>query len=74
MTADDIPEGMVVTFRDIQKAHFCAAGARRWFEAHDLDFLDFTKNGIAATTLFATDDAFALRVLVLKLAGETPNG
>ena len=47
----------------LQRCGFCARGARRWFEAHNLDFRDFLKCGIDAETLRATDDARAQRAV-----------
>ena len=57
---------MTVTYDDIAKAGYCASGARRWFEAHNLDFKDFIANGIEAEVLLATGDAMAERVVAMK--------
>lgn len=56
-------EAEIVRIDDITRAGHCASGARRWFEAHGLDFRDFLKNGLAAETLLATGDALAVRVV-----------
>ena len=61
---------MVVVYDDIAKAGYCAAGARRWFEAHGLDFKTFIAEGVAAEVLLATEDAMAERVVALKLERE----
>lgn len=65
---------MIVRPSDIQKAGYCSAGARRWFEAHDLDFRAFIANGIEADVLLATGDALAQRVVELKIERESANG
>ncbi|GAB3755203.1 hypothetical protein GCM10028795_27550 [Lysobacter olei] len=39
---------------------FCRSGARAWFKRHGLDWQDFVRNGIPATTLEATGDGLAL--------------
>lgn len=54
---------MRVTMVHLQRCGFCARGARRWFDAHDLDFRDFLKYGIDAETLRATGDARALKAV-----------
>lgn len=56
----------IVTITDIRLAGHCAAGARDWFKAHDLDFRDFLTNGIAASVLLATGDALAEQVVARK--------
>lgn len=46
-----------------RRAGFCRGGARRWFDAHGLDWRDFVRNGIAAETLEATRDGMALALV-----------
>lgn len=58
---------MIITIDDIIKAGICASGARRWFNAHGLDFRDFMRNGIDAELLLATGDAYARQVVDRKL-------
>lgn len=41
------------------RSGFCARGARQWFAQHDLDYLDFVRNGIPASRLEATGCAMA---------------
>lgn len=41
----------------------CRSGARNWFARHGLDWASFKREGIAAETLLATGDAFALAVV-----------
>jgi hypothetical protein len=47
---------------------FCRGGARRWAQAHGIDWKDFVRNGIDSERLAATGDAFALALV--KWAGE----
>ena len=42
---------------------FCRGGARQWIEAHGLDWREFVRDGIPASTLEATGDAIAFRVV-----------
>jgi arsenate reductase-like glutaredoxin family protein len=64
----------IVTIQDIRDAGYCPSGARRWFEAHGLDFRDFMANGISEETFLATGDAMATRVVALKRTHEeAPN-
>lgn len=39
---------------------YCHKGARFWFQFHNLDWIDFIKNGLPVETLEATGDAMAL--------------
>ena len=57
---------MIITFDDLARAGYCASGARRWFEANNLDFRAFIANGIDADVLLATGDTMAERVVALK--------
>jgi hypothetical protein len=52
-----------VTVTELRRAGHCASGIRRWFEAHDLDFRDFLKNGIEEETLRQTGDGQVLMAL-----------
>lgn len=61
----EIPDP-IVTITDIRKAGHCPAGARAWFGAHDLDFRAFLKDGLPASTLLATGDAYAEQVVSRK--------
>lgn len=51
---------------------FCHSQAREFFQAHDLDWLDFVRNGIDAERLIATGDALAIHVV--EHARESGNG
>lgn len=42
---------------------YCVDGMQTWFEANNLDFRDFVRNGIEAETLRATGDMMALAVI-----------
>lgn len=57
-----------ITINDIRQCGHCAAGIRRWFEAYDLDFRDFLKNGIAIEDFLATGDGLAQQVVDRKRA------
>lgn len=50
---------------------FCRSGARDWFKRHGLDWQDFVRNGIPATTLEATGDGLALAVVAWARQCET---
>lgn len=63
-----------ITFDDLARAGYCASGARRWFEANNLDFRDFIANGIDADVLLATGDALAERVVALKQERNNQDG
>ncbi len=45
------------------RSGFCHKSSRAWFKAHDLDFLDFARNGIEEEKLAATNDYLALSVI-----------
>jgi hypothetical protein len=62
----DIPPDLIITMSDIRRFH-CVRGIRRWFGEQGLDFRAFLRNGIPATELAATGDAFALRVVELTM-------
>lgn len=56
----------VITITDVRRAGHCVSGARRWFEAHGLDFKDFLANGVPSSVMAATNDALGLRVVEIK--------
>jgi hypothetical protein len=51
----------IITVTDIRNAGHCAAGIKRWFDEHELNFRDFLKNGIDAEILIASGDELALQ-------------
>lgn len=51
---------------------FCAAGCRRFFARHGLDWARFVRDGLPAEDLRATGDALASR-LVEKAEAERPS-
>lgn len=54
----------MITARDVRAAGMCITpGTKMFFKRHGLDFRSFTKNGISAETLLATNDALALEVV-----------
>ena len=42
---------------------FCRGGARRWFDAHGLDWQAFVRHGIPAEHMEATGDGLALALV-----------
>ena len=54
---------VIVTVQDLRSCAFCAKGARRWFEFHNLDWQTFISAGLPAETLAATGDAQALMAI-----------
>lgn len=66
-----IPGDTIITANDVKKAGICIVpGARDWWAKQGWDFRDFIRNGIAASKLRETGDAFALKVLDVKEARE----
>lgn len=65
MTDSDVK----VTMRHVREARMCSKGARAFFEAHNLDWNEFLREGIDAAKLEATGDAMAI-----KVAGVAKNG
>ena len=57
---------MIITIEDVRRAGHCTRGARRWFEAHDMDFRAFLNEGIDAGEFTAKGDGLAQRVVDLK--------
>lgn len=49
---------------------YCMRSVRPWFDRHDLDFMDFVRNGIGGEKLLATNDEFARRI-VKHVEGKT---
>lgn len=45
------------------RPEFCAKGMRPWFASHNLDWIDFVKNGIPGEVLLEIGDYYALHVL-----------
>lgn len=63
----------VVTMDDVRGAGHCVRGAKRWFEGYGLDFRDFLSNGIPASKMLATGDAYGIQVVEFarnRLGGE----
>ena len=53
---------MIITIADIRLAGHCTRGARRWFDAHGLDFRRFMREGIDAAEFVEKGDDLARRV------------
>lgn len=56
-------DSITIYMKDIRHAKMCASGARRFFEAHALNWGLFLKEGISATKLLAISDAMAEKVV-----------
>lgn len=54
---------MKVTLNDCREVHYCTKGIRLFFKKHDLDFMDFCRNGIEASELEALNDSMANKIL-----------
>lgn len=59
---------MRITINDVRRAGHCVKGAREWFERHDLDFVEFLRNGIDETEFLASGDALAIHVVEIAHA------
>lgn len=55
-------EDVLVFQKDMRSLKYCSRGVRDFFKRHELDYSDFLKNGIPASTLEATGDAMAKAV------------
>lgn len=60
-----------ITMTDVRNAGHCPSGTRDWFVAHNLDFRDFLKNGIATEQFLAEGDALAQQVVERKMERES---
>jgi hypothetical protein len=54
---------MIVSMRDARELKYCVKGVKKFFEAHNLDFQGFIKNGIDCKLLTGTGDAMAYRLV-----------
>lgn len=57
-----------LTPQDVQRAGYCLAGCKKWFEAQNLDFRDFLRSGIAVEDL-PVDDAIVQHILKVRDRG-----
>lgn len=53
----------IIRMPDIRAAFMCSKGSREFFRLHGLDWQDFLRNGIPASTLLATGDVMAQRLV-----------
>ncbi len=61
---------MIVTITDVRRL-FCAKGARRFAEQNGIDFVDFIKNGMPASSLYGRGfDGLIDRIVAAKLEAE----
>lgn len=63
----DIPDGLLITIKDVRLAGHCVRGAKAWFEHHGFDFHDVIGDGVLASDMVATGDEQGIRVVRLKL-------
>lgn len=64
---------VLVTIAHVRAANLCVHGTRTWFARHGLDFRAFLARGLPASSLLATGDAMALRVVeVARRVAEEP--
>lgn len=54
--------------QDVQRAGYCLAGSKKWFERHEIDFRAFIREGVEVSRLPA-DDAMVQHVLKVKERG-----
>lgn len=52
-----------ITLSDLRVGGYCVDGSRRWFEAQQLDFRDFIRNGIDVETVRPIDDPIVRRCI-----------
>lgn len=58
-----IEQDFIVTVHDCRKLGFCMKQVRPWCGKMGFDFRDFIRNGIPASKLLATNDAYAADVV-----------
>ena len=64
---------VLVTIAHVRAAGLCVHGTRTWFARQGLDFRAFLAQGLPASSLLATGDAMALRVVeVARRVAEEP--
>lgn len=64
---------VTVTIAHVRAAGLCVHGTRTWFARQGLDFRDFLARGLPASSLLATGDAMAARVVeVARRVAEEP--
>ncbi len=62
--------GVIVKTSHLRKLKYCSRGQRRFFEQHNLNFLDFIKNGISEEELIKTNDSMAFKAIEEAKKGE----
>lgn len=64
----DVPADLTITMDDLKKAGFCAGlKTRRWFVDHGFNYQSFIREGVPAAIFLEKGDAYADRVVALKL-------
>ncbi|MFL0802460.1 MAG: hypothetical protein K6L81_01995 [Agarilytica sp.] len=65
---------MIITLAHQRKFHYCSKGARRFCKRHDLDFLEFVRNGYDESVLLETGDAMAIKLVEFAKNMEASDG
>ncbi len=68
MVEQTTPADVIVTIDDIRRCGYCVAGAKRWFEAHGLDFPAFLREGMNGQQFIDRGDELARQVVEAKIA------
>ncbi|WP_019561446.1 MULTISPECIES: hypothetical protein [Caldimonas] len=63
---------LIITIDHVRAAGLCVHGTRTWFARQGLDFRAFLAQGLPASTLRATGDAMAQRVVSCAEAKARP--
>lgn len=60
---------LLISLRDVRAQGWCCAGARAFCKQHDIDWKALRTEGVPASVLAATGDAFALKIIEEKTRG-----
>lgn len=52
-----------ITIKDVRSCNMCSKGARLFFEQHNLDWIDFLKNGVPISVIEETNDEMAMEIV-----------
>lgn len=67
-------EGVTIRMPDLRRAGICGKGARAFWAERGWDWPGFLEFGIAAQTLWDTEDGYARMVVRRKMAREGTDG
>lgn len=68
------PDDPVVRIEHVRAAFLCTRGARRWFQARDLDWTRFLSDGLPASVIGQWDDPLAARAIEQAIAQARDGG